>query len=147
MRGPAPTVVRPKQQGESMSERLEVLFPGGKRIDVQVGGFVINTDQAVKAGGEASAPEPFALFLASMAACAGIYALNFCASRNLPTEGLGLSMDWTRDPQAAARACLRLRLPAGFPEQYRESIVRAMDLCAVKKSILNPPEFEILIED
>lgn len=132
-----------------MSERLEVLFPGGKRVDVQVGGFVINTDQGVKAGGEAAAPEPFALFLASMAACAGIYALNFCASRNLPAEGLGLSMDWTREPQApaTARATLRLRLPDGFPQQYRDSIVRAMDLCAVKKNIVNPPEFEILIED
>lgn len=131
-----------------MSQRLDVIFPGGKRVDVQTGGFLIKTDQGVKAGGEASAPEPFALFLASLAACAGIYALNFCTSRNLSTEGLGLSMDWTRDPQspATARAALRLRLPEGFPERYRESIVRAMDLCAVKKNIVNPPEFEILID-
>ncbi|AGA90916.1 putative redox protein, regulator of disulfide bond formation [Thioflavicoccus mobilis 8321] len=131
-----------------MSERLEVRFPGGKRIDVEVGGFVIRTDQGVKAGGEASAPEPFALFLASLAACSGIYALNFCESRKLGTEGLGLSMDWSRAPGAAkASATFRLRLPNGFPERYRESIVRAMDLCAVKKNIIDPPEFEILIED
>ena len=76
-----------------MSERYEVLFPGGKRVDVRVGDFVIQTDQSLKRGGEASAPEPFDLFLSSMAACAGIFALNFCTSRDLPTAGLGLSMD------------------------------------------------------
>ncbi|MBK1700167.1 OsmC family protein [Thiococcus pfennigii] len=131
-----------------MSERLEVRFPGGKRIDVEVGGFVIHTDQGAKAGGAGSAPEPFALFLASLAACSGIYALNFCESRKLPTDGLGLAMDWSREPGAAqANATLRLRLPHGFPDRYRDSIVRAMDLCAVKKHIIDPPHFEILIED
>jgi len=132
-----------------MSERLEVNFPGGKRVDVEVGGFRIATDQGVKGGGDASAPEPFALFLASLAACSGIYALNFCESRHLPTDGLGLSMDWTREagPPSKAKATLHLRLPHGFPERYRESIVRAMDLCAVKKNIIDPPEFEILIAD
>jgi len=75
-----------------MSERLEVSFPGGKRVDVRIRDFEIATDQPVKSGGEASAPQPFDLFLASMAACAGFYALNFCQSRTIPTAGLGLSM-------------------------------------------------------
>ncbi len=131
-----------------MSERLEVVFPGGKRVDVRIGDFVIETDQGVKAGGQASAPEPCALFLASIAACAGIYALGFCQSRNLATDGLGLSMDWSRDAKepAKAAATLSLRLPDGFPEQYREGILSAMDLCAVKKTILNPPSFAMRIE-
>ena len=102
-----------------MSEHLEVLFPGGKRVDVRVREFEIQTDQSVKGGGEASAPEPFDLFLSSMAACAGIYALNFCTSRDLSTEGLALSLDWDRDPANPLNASVRyqLRLPAGFPGQ------------------------------
>jgi len=126
-----------------MSERLEVSFPGGKRIDVRVRGFEIATDQPVKTGGEASAPQPFHLFLASMAACAGFYALNFCQSRTISTAGLGLSMLWERDEKRPleARARLQLTLPADFPPKYRESIVRVMELCAVKKHIQNPPEF------
>lgn len=39
-----------------MAETLEVLFPGGKRVDVDVGGFRIATDQAVKNGGGARRP-------------------------------------------------------------------------------------------
>ena len=103
-----------------MSEHLEVLFPGGKRVDVRVREFEIQTDQSVKGGGEASAPEPFDLFLGSMVACAGIYALNFCTSRDLATEGLALSLDWDRDPANPLIASVRyqLRLPAGFPDKY-----------------------------
>jgi len=129
--------------GKDMSERLDVVFPGGKRVDIRIREFEIATDQSVKAGGEESAPQPFDLFLASMAACAGIYALNFCQSRELATEGLGLSMLWERDEKRPLQACARLQLtlPTGFPPKYREGIVRAMDLCAVKKQIQNSPEF------
>jgi len=130
-----------------MSEQLEVSFPGGKRVDVRIRDFEITTDQPVKAGGEASAPQPFDLFLASMAACAGFYALNFCQSRTISTAGLGLSMLWERDEKQPLRANakLRLTLPADFPPKYRDGIVRAMELCAVKKHIQNPPEFTIEI--
>jgi len=126
-----------------MSERLDVLFPGGKRVDIRIGGFLLVTDQSLKSGGDASAPSPFDLFLASMAACAGIYALNFCQKRDIPTQGLGLSMLWeSGDKQPpAASVTFRLKLPDGFPEKYRTGIVRAMDLCAVKKYIQFPPTF------
>ncbi|MCB2263055.1 MAG: OsmC family protein [Candidatus Thiosymbion ectosymbiont of Robbea hypermnestra] len=126
-----------------MSEQLEVSFPGGKRVDVRLRDFEIATDQPVKAGGAASAPQPFDLFLASLAACAGFYALNFCQSRTLSTAGLRLHMLWEREGKQPlrTRARLQLTLPAGFPPKYREGIIRAMDLCAVKKQLQNPPEF------
>ena len=59
-----------------MSLVIDVQFPGGKKIDAKIGDVLINTDQSVMAGGEGSAPEPFQLFLASIATCAGIYASN-----------------------------------------------------------------------
>jgi len=126
-----------------MSEQLEVSFPGGKRVDVRIRDFEIATDQPIKVGGGASAPQPFDLFLASLAACAGFYALNFCQSRTISTAGLRLSMLWEREekPPSRARARLQLTLPAGFPAKYREGIVRAIELCAVKKQLQNPPEF------
>ena len=124
-------------------ETIEVTFPGGKQVAAKVGDFLIETDQSVKYGGGGTAPEPFDLFLSSMAACAGIYALNFCRTRNLSTEGLDLSMYWDRDDRNPLQASVRyrLKLPNGFPEKYRAGIVKAMELCAVKKHIQNPPEF------
>jgi hypothetical protein len=41
------------------------------------------------------------------------------------------------------RLVLTIHLPEGFPEKHREAVIRAADLCAAKKHILNPPAFEI----
>jgi putative redox protein len=131
-----------------MGLQLNVMFPGAKRVDVEIGGFTIPTHQLVRDGGAAPAPPPLFLFLGSIATCAGIYALGFCQSRDLSTQGLGLTMDWDWDPRrpGSASAVLHLRLPEGFPERYREGIVKAMELCAVKKNIETPPEFRIEVE-
>lgn len=128
-----------------MQETLAVSFPGGKRVDVDVGNFKIHTDQSQAHGGERSAPEPFAMFLASLASCAGIFALGFCQSRDLPTEGLALHLDWENDdkPPFAAKVVFRVELPQDFPEKYRASIIRSIEKCKVKHYIHNPPEFSI----
>jgi putative redox protein len=39
---------------------------------------------------------------------------------------------------------LDIKLPAGFPEKYRESLIHVAGLCLVKKSIVNPPQFKII---
>jgi ribosomal protein S12 methylthiotransferase accessory factor len=124
---------------------MKVTFPGGKRVDAEYGGFTIRTDQSRPGGGEGSAPPPFDLFLASIATCAGIYVKGFCDSRGIPTAGLGLDMHVETDPGShrVGRLVLEIRLPADFPETHREAVIRAADLCAVKKHILNPPAFEI----
>ena len=124
---------------------VEVSFPDGKKIDAKIGEFTINTDQAIANGGDESAPEPFQLFLASIATCAGIYALSFCQSRNIPPDGMSLSMecDWDEDKKRYPKMSIDLRLPEGFDEKYREAVVRSMDLCSVKKHMMDPPEFEI----
>ena len=72
-----------------MSNEMTVRFDGGKRITADYNGFQIATDQAPDSGGDGSAPEPYDLFLASLATCAGIYVLNFCDRRNIPTDGIG----------------------------------------------------------
>lgn len=127
------------------TQTVKVEFPGGKKVDARVGNFLIQTDQSVKAGGEASAPEPFDHFLASIATCAGIYALGFCRSRDLPTDGLDLSMVCEGDTNRKmfTRMSLQLTLPRGFPEKYRAGITRAMELCTVKRHIMDAPEFSV----
>ena len=130
------------------TEIIGVEFPGGKRVDVRIGDFLIETDQSLKHGGEASAPEPFALFLASIASCAGIFALGFCQKRELSTDGLDLKMVCERDDKGImiTRMTLQLTLPPGFPEKYHGGIIRAMELCTVKKHMTDAPEFVIELE-
>ena len=108
---------------------IEVSFPDGKKVDALVGQHLIKSDQSVKWGGEASAPEPFQLFLASIATCAGIFALSFCQSRKIPTEDMALSMtcSWDEDQKRYTRLAVDLKLPRAFPEKHKKAVIRAMD--------------------
>lgn len=128
-----------------MDKSIAVKFPGGKRVDAQIGGMVIHTDQAVENGGGGAAPEPFHLFLASIATCAGIHALEFCQAREMSVEGMGLTLtyEWNEKKQACESLHIDLKLPPGFPDKYKKAVIRVMDLCAVKRHIVNPPEFII----
>ena len=126
-------------------ETIEVSFPGGKCIDAQIGEFHIRTDQPTRYGGEASAPAPFDLFLASLATCAGIFAWNFCETRGIDRQGLALKMECIDDEKlkmiGEVRFCLTL--PPGFPEKYRDGIVRAMEQCTVKRHMQQAPRFSV----
>ena len=122
-----------------------ISFPGGARVNADFGGYTVQTDQPPQGGGEGSAPAPFALFLASIGTCAGIYVLGFCKQRGLPTEGIRLVQQTERDPKTGlvGRIRLNIEVPPSFPEKYYDALVRAADQCAVKKHLEQPPTFEV----
>jgi ribosomal protein S12 methylthiotransferase accessory factor len=124
---------------------MEMSFPGGLEVNAEVKGFTVRTDQPEKVGGGGTAPAPFDLFLASIGTCAGLYVLQFCQKRDIDTSQLGVSMETIKDPETRRIATIRIdvRLPEGFPEKYIPAVRRAVDLCAVKRHILEPPEFVV----
>ena len=97
----------------------------------------------IEIGGNGSAPEPFTLFLTSIATCAGLYALNFCQVREIPTDTMSLSMryDFDLKTKRCEKLYIDLKLPTGFPQKYEKAILKAMDLCTVKRHMVDPPEF------
>ena len=123
---------------------MTVSFPGGKRVDATYKGLVVRTDQPLDKGGEGTAPAPFDLFLASIATCAGFYVKGYCDTRGIPTAGLGLEMHVDRDPEThmVRTLAIEIRLPDGFPDKHREGVLRAANLCAVKKHLQQPPAIE-----
>jgi len=124
-------------------------FPGGARVDAHFGPYTVNTDQPPTGGGEGSAPTPFAIFLASMGTCAGIYVLGFCKQRGLPTEGIRIVQRMHSNPYngMVSQVDLEIQVPPSFPEKYRPSLVKSAELCAVKKHFENPPSFEITTKE
>jgi putative redox protein len=127
---------------------LVVSFPGGKKVDAEVGGFVIRTDQPVSEGGDGTAPSPFMYCLAAMGTCAGIYVLSYLQARNLPTAGVQIVQDHEADPKTGRlnKVSMKIRLPAAIPQQHHKALIRAAQLCAVKKLIEESPEFQISTE-
>jgi ribosomal protein S12 methylthiotransferase accessory factor len=123
---------------------MHIRLNGGKKVDAEFGGFTIHTDQPPKYGGADSAPSPFDVFLASIGTCAGYFVQNYCQSRGLSTEGVEIvqHMDWDLAKHLVTKVRLEIQVPESFPEQYRASLVSAVNLCTVKKHLKNPPEIE-----
>jgi putative redox protein len=124
---------------------MEIEFPGGLQVAARWQGNTVATDQAREHGGAGAAPEPFDLFLAALGTCAGFYALRFCRERGIDTGGLGLALATVPDldRKRLREIRLELRLPDGFPEKYRAAILRAVDQCAVKRHLIEPPRIEV----
>jgi putative redox protein len=127
---------------------MEITFPGGLAVAAHYKGFTIATDQPAAVGGGGSAPAPFDLFLASIGTCAGLYALRFCQQRGIDTTGLSVRLATEHEDGGRRVAAIRIEvgLPEGFPDKYRDAIARAVDHCAVKNHILEPPRFEVAVE-
>lgn len=127
---------------------IKVTFPGGKKVNAELNGRVIPTDQPAEGGGEGSAPTPFDYFLASLGTCAGIYVLSFCQQRGIPADDISLTqrMEFATagdGKKRLARVAIEIAVPPEFPEKYHNALVKSAELCAVKKAIMDPPEFEI----
>ena len=122
---------------------VEILidFPGGSRVDAHFGNFTVATDQPPIA----SAPTPFAVFLSSIGTCAGIYVLDFCRHRNLPTDDIQIVQKVHANPLngMVENIDVEIKIPSTFPEKYRDPLIRAAELCKVKKHLEHPPQFRI----
>jgi len=120
-------------------EKMVIRFPGGSRVDAHVGDMVITTHQ------DGSAPSPFSLFLASLGTCAGIYVVSFLQKRGLSTEDVQIREDVVMDPltHMISDITLHIDLPEGFPKKYRKALIKAAELCAVKKHLENPPTMKV----
>ena len=123
---------------------MDVYFAGGKRVNASYLGFTVPTDQAKKEDGNESAPTPFSLFFASMATCAGIYVLRFCQERKIPTENIRLTLHTEADEKKKmiTKVEITIIVPPDFPDKYKQAVIRAADLCTVKKHLQDPPVIE-----
>ena len=127
---------------------ITITFPGGKRVNAEVNGMVIPTDQPKLQGGDGSAPSPYLHFLASIGTCAGIYILSFCQERKIPTDNITLTQRLEYTTTAEGKSVLDtiaidINVPPDFPEKYYNALIKVADQCAVKKTILHPPKFAI----
>lgn len=124
---------------------MEITFPGGKKVNALYKGFTIETDQSKSNGGEASAPAPVDLFLASIGTCAGVYVIRFFEKREFSTNGLKMFLETEKDPETGMikRIKIEIKLPQDFPEKYKDAVVNTARLCTITKHLENPPVVEV----
>ena len=117
-------------------------FPGGKRVNSTYKGFTVKTDQPKSEGGDDSAPEPYDLFLSSIGTCAGVYIVYFCESRDIPTDDITMTLRFERNETShlMEKINIDIHLPPDFPQKYRKALIRAAQMCTVKRNLIQPPE-------
>lgn len=129
-----------------MSASMEIHFPGGKKVYSDYKGFTIQTDQGKKDGGDESAPTPSDLFFAALGACMGFYALGFCENRKIDPGQLKLMAELQSHEKThmVEKITFNIDLGPEFPPKYTSALIRAMELCYLKKHFDQPPQFEFV---
>jgi ribosomal protein S12 methylthiotransferase accessory factor len=125
---------------------MEITFDGGKVVTAHTRDHIIKTDQSLDNGGGNTAPAPFELYLAAIGTCSGVYVKSFCDNRKIPTENIRIiqKTEFSKETGLPVNITIDIQLPADFPEKYKASVISVAGLCKVKKSIVNPPVFEII---
>lgn len=126
------------------ASEIVITLPGSRRVDAQLRGHVLHTDQPKDNGGDDAAPSPYELFLASLGTCAGIFVQGFCAKRGISTEGIRLVERVSHGPDGAlAGVDIEVQLPPEFPEKYRDAVIRVAQECSVKRAIAAQPAISV----
>jgi ribosomal protein S12 methylthiotransferase accessory factor len=121
-------------------------FPGGAKVDAHFGPYMVSTDQPPIGGGEGSEPTPFELFLASIGTCTGIFVPAFCRKRGISTDGVRIVQ--RTHPNLVTglveKLDLEIQVPPSYPKENYGALVRAAELYKVKKTLEQPPKFEVV---
>lgn len=117
------------------------------RIDVR--GHQLLVDQPHRDGDEAG-PSPTELFVASLAACVGHYAVGFLRRHKLAHTGLRVDCDWAMlaaQPARVGRIRLRVVPPSGVPAELHAGLREAMEHCTVHNTLRQPPPVTVTLVD
>jgi uncharacterized OsmC-like protein len=91
---------------------------------------------------------PPEFLLASLGACAAFYAGEYLRTRNLATSGVSVSVtaEKLKGPARLGNFRIRVDSPVCLTYEQREGLMRSVEHCLVKNTLLNPPQIEISIE-
>jgi ribosomal protein S12 methylthiotransferase accessory factor len=117
-----------------MSVRIEVTFDGQ-------GDYTLVHEGRPILPGAGPLPAPPVLFLGSLAACAGAFAVNYLKARGLPFAGLAVEAEapHLEGPRRLGDVTLRVVLPGAVEERHLAPLQRSVDLCTLRNTLARAP--------
>ena len=115
---------------------MKITFEGNKKVKVRVKNFDVWTDQPKEQGGDATAPTPIDLFLASLGSCSGVFVLNFLKQHALP-ENVYLTLDpvWNISEYVIDKINVVIHVPSDFPQKYENALIEVAKRCLVARHV------------
>jgi len=120
----------------------------GVRFSVQAGTHSILCDQPRENGGTDAGMTPPEFLLASLGTCAAFYAAEYLRTRNLASCGVAVSVEAEKLKGPARLGNFRIRVdcPVSLTAEQRDGLMRSVEHCLVKNTLLHPPQIEIALE-
>jgi len=120
----------------------------GVKFSVRTRTHTIICDQPEANGGTDAGMTPPELLLASLGSCAAFYAAEYLRSRNLANRGVAVSVEAEKlkSPTRIGNFRIRVDSPVSLTAEQREGLMRSVEHCLVKNTLLNPPQIEVSLE-
>lgn len=120
----------------------------GVKFSVQARTHQILCDQPLDDGGTDAGMTPPEFLLASLGACAAFYAAEYLRTRNLATGGVSVSVaaEKLKGPARLGNFRVRVGSPVALTAEQLQGLMRSVDRCLVKNTLLNPPQIEVSLE-
>lgn len=124
-------------------------YLGAAQFEIEARGHKIYADQPPENGGFDEGMTPPELMLASLGSCAGFYAAEYLNTRHLATQGLEVRVkaEKAKSPARLASFEIKVQLPDGLEDRYREGVLRAVKACLIHNTLLQTPEIRVEMEE
>ena len=122
-------------------------YLGGFRFEVTTRGHRIVSDQPLENGGADTGMTPPELLLASLATCAGYYAVEYLRARSIPADGLQIHVEAEKASKPARLGVFRIRVEArNVDRKHHDWLLRAVKHCLIHNTLLQPPSIEVVVK-
>jgi len=130
-----------------MWEEIFFTLPAPGRVDAHFGDFTVASDHPPAGRRAGRAPEPFALFLASIGSCAASFVAEYCRQHDLPLDGVRLvqRQAFAEPDHTIPEFAIDIVVPPGFPAAHREGLIAAASDCTVKRVMEAAPAFRFTV--
>jgi putative redox protein len=118
----------------------------GVKFEAVARGHRVICDQPADNGGADTGMTPPEFLLASLATCAGFYAVQYLKTRSLPVEGVEVKVIAEKALKPARVGSFRIEVKTPpLDEQHEAGVMRAVKACLIHNTLLHAPAIEILL--
>jgi putative redox protein len=105
------------------------------RHDIYIGEYRLTTDLGVQNGGEGSGPTPHDLYDSALGACTAMTMLLYAKRRNIPLEGIEVSVDRdaNQEREGIYRMSTVLTLSGPLSSAHRDELLLVAKKCPIHK--------------
>jgi uncharacterized OsmC-like protein len=126
---------------------MVVKHEGGMASSINVRGHKVMADVPPAMGGEDRGPTPVDLLAGSLGTCIAFYVARWCKQARVPHEGFEVDLDYVHDREAHCVPVMKvsLRMPADFPGERRDALLKVATSCTVHNTLCSLPQIEIVV--